>query len=320
MYKIAKLFSMVCETPLHAGSGNDLGVIDLPIQRERHTGFPKIEGSSLKGTIREAFEGLEGVVINKITPNIMLNNKKLNEAINYTFGPDEGDLYAGSLGFTDAKLLLFPVKSMKGVFAWITCPLVLERFYKDLERCNIKFDLELPGENSTSLGSGLFVKDNKIILEEYTFEINTCDNCSKFAEWVAKNILPEGKEYDYLREKLKKDLVVLPNDDFSDFVNLSTEVVTRTKISPITGTVEKGALFTEEYLPAETILYALSLSTAVFNDHFKEHPLFKLEGREEEKVMKFFEEGIPNVIQLGGNATLGKGLIRTRFVEVNQNE
>ena len=47
---------LVCESPLHAGSGSELGIIDLPIQRERHTNFPKIEGSSLKGCIREAFE------------------------------------------------------------------------------------------------------------------------------------------------------------------------------------------------------------------------------------------------------------------------
>ena len=56
MYKKAIPFFLICETPLHAGSGSDLGVIDLPIQRERHTTFPKIESSSLKGSLREAFE------------------------------------------------------------------------------------------------------------------------------------------------------------------------------------------------------------------------------------------------------------------------
>ncbi|MBK9462153.1 MAG: hypothetical protein IPN94_22720 [Sphingobacteriales bacterium] len=32
---------------------------------------------------------------------------------------------------------------------------------------------------------------------------------------------------------------------------MSTEVITRTKIDNETGTVEDGALFTEEYLPTE---------------------------------------------------------------------
>ncbi|MEW5822118.1 MAG: RAMP superfamily CRISPR-associated protein, partial [Cyanobacteriota bacterium] len=56
MYKQAKPFFMIVQTPLHAGSGQDLGIVDQPIQRERHTSFPKIEGSSLKGAIREVFE------------------------------------------------------------------------------------------------------------------------------------------------------------------------------------------------------------------------------------------------------------------------
>ena len=56
MYKISKPVFLYCLTSLHAGSGSSLGVVDLPIQRERHTSFPKIESSSLKGAFREAFE------------------------------------------------------------------------------------------------------------------------------------------------------------------------------------------------------------------------------------------------------------------------
>ena len=49
MFKVAKPVFLIVETPLHAGSGSDLGAVDLPIQRERHTDFPKVEGSSVKG-------------------------------------------------------------------------------------------------------------------------------------------------------------------------------------------------------------------------------------------------------------------------------
>jgi CRISPR-associated protein Cmr4 len=47
MYKIARPFFMVVETPLHAGSGMGVGIVDMPIQRERHTSFPKLEASGL---------------------------------------------------------------------------------------------------------------------------------------------------------------------------------------------------------------------------------------------------------------------------------
>lgn len=54
--KVQPLF-IIAETPVHAGSGSELELVDLPIQRERHTDFPKIEASGLKGCIKEAFEG-----------------------------------------------------------------------------------------------------------------------------------------------------------------------------------------------------------------------------------------------------------------------
>ena len=34
MFKQAKPLFLIVETPLHAGSGSDLGIVDLPIQRE----------------------------------------------------------------------------------------------------------------------------------------------------------------------------------------------------------------------------------------------------------------------------------------------
>ncbi len=58
MFKKALPFFIYVITPLHAGTGQELGIVDLPIQRERHTGFPKIEASGLKGSIREVFEEL----------------------------------------------------------------------------------------------------------------------------------------------------------------------------------------------------------------------------------------------------------------------
>ncbi|RCV66125.1 CRISPR-associated protein Cmr4 [Methanophagales archaeon] len=361
MYKLARPFFMVVETPLHAGSGADLGIVDMPIQRERHTGFPKIEASGLKGCMREAFEGyiekgkrkegdkqiiehylldtfqkkIDKMDVDQKVKDWLLLLKgpwpekkesekttikliKMDEAISLTFGPEQGDEHAGALGFTDARLLLFPVKSMKGVFAWITCSKVLERFRNDLELAEIKGIPEMPEENTAPKGCQLFITDKKIVLEEYTFEIkNKEDNeegvCSKFAKWLSENVIPQGNEYHYWQQKIKKDVVVLPDDDFRDFVNLSTEVITRTKIDNVTGTVQSGALFTEEYLPTETILYSLALSTPIFKEKDNEKGIFKRIGAksEEERVMEFFTAGLPKIIQVGGNATIGKGIVRT---------
>lgn len=329
MFKLSKPFFIVCETPLHCGSGNDIGIVDLPIQRERHTDFPKIEGSSLKGGIREAFEECNGGEINVGSQKIKPSDKV---SINLVFGPDAGGDHAGALGFSDARLLLFPVKSMKGVFAWVTCPKVLERFENDLsiaaKSCSkslkdFGIDFEIPKTYTAPKDCSLFIKDDKIVLEEYTFTItkdtDSNNNCTKLANWLSKNLFPaNNNDYSYWREKIKKDIVVLSDDDFRDFVTLSTEVITRTKIDNKTGTVQTGALFTEEYLPSETILYSLAFTTPIFKEKDSEKGIFKQDGKkEEELVMEFFQNGLSEIIQLGGNATIGKGIVRTKVLEVN---
>ncbi|MCX6916527.1 MAG: RAMP superfamily CRISPR-associated protein, partial [Verrucomicrobia bacterium] len=43
-------------TPLHVGAGASVGAIDQPVQRERHTGFPIIPASSLKGTFADQWD------------------------------------------------------------------------------------------------------------------------------------------------------------------------------------------------------------------------------------------------------------------------
>ena len=339
MYKIATPLFLICETPLHAGSGSDLGVIDLPIQRERHTSFPKIEGSSLKGSLREAFE-------NKLTDH----NERIK--IHLAFGFDDktpeddnikihfGDdkQFQGALGFTDARLLLFPVKSMKGVFAWITCPKVLEQFKRDLALTACGYIEDLPNETSVPEPSGLRVKDNSIVLEEYAFTVKEKENndtakATKLANWLADCLFDEGS---YWNTHLRQNLVVLPNEDFTDFVNLSTEVITRTKINNETGTVQDGALFTEEYLPAESVLYSLALFSPLFHTatkvepfmgYIKDQNLNNLEAKDADKkairnsqkevdAVESFFKSLPQIIQIGGNATLGKGLVRTKMWEV----
>ena len=40
-------------SPLHAGTGQGIGAIDLPIAREKATGIPYLPGSSLKGVLRD---------------------------------------------------------------------------------------------------------------------------------------------------------------------------------------------------------------------------------------------------------------------------
>ena len=319
MFKQAKPLFLIVETPLHAGSGSDLGIVDLPIQRENHTDYPKIEASGLKGSIREVFDGKAK------------SGQVKNDEVILAFGPDTGDLHAGALGFTDARLLLFPVKSVKGVFAWVTCPAVLERFKHDLSICQpsiIDFVENLPSADTVTSNSELLVPNKedakKIVLEEYTFPVTPNDECDAVANWITEKALPcNVPSYGYWREKMKKDIVVLSDDDFRDFVMLSTEVIARTKIDSEKGTVVDGALWYEEYLPTDSILYSLALTTPLFVDDAKkkgtcfeiQSPVSDKNLEEAEKVMTFLANNLPSIIQIGGNATIGKGIVRTHVYQ-----
>ncbi len=313
MWRIATPMFIIAETPLHPGSGGELGIVDLPIQRERHTNFPKIEGSGIKGCIREAFENsIKEIEIN--SRKVKVNDKNL---ISLVFGPEDGGAHAGSIAFTDARILLFPVKSLKGIFAWITCPQVIERFKEDLRIAG--YDLkDFPSEiqpNTIPQNSTITIS-SKVILEEFTYEVKDDGNTGKLAKWLAEKIFPKKDSndvYKYWREKLEKDLVVLSDDDFREFVTNSTEVIARTVIDSTTGTA--GNLWHEEYLPQDTILYSIAMASPIRVEKDDKKGIFKSENSEEEakKVIEFFTKGIPEIIQIGGNQTIGKGIVRIQI-------
>ncbi len=337
MYKLSKPFVIRTISPMHVGSGSDLGIVDLPIQREKHTSFPKIEASSLKGSIREALENINNEkkkeILEKLLSEDNIDLDKFNgsiklllnyqHTINLVFGYDEDGLdedvikkfkdnseFAGAIGFSDAKILLFPVKSAKGIFAWITSPMVLEEFKKNLELSGIVANLSVPEklDNNAVVSNESFIAINKnVILEEYSFPVLKED----------KQIVTELKKLTGIND-ITERLVIIDDDSFKDFVNLATEMITRTKIDNTTGTVATRALFNEEYLPAETVLYFTTFTSPIFQKKDLKG-IFKVSNNEEELVFKFFRESLPEVIQIGGNATLGKGIVEVREIEGGNN-
>jgi len=338
MFTRARPFFLLVETPLHVGSGTDLGVVDLPIQRERHTGLPKIEASGVKGSIREAFEQLTGDdarrgKLEETFPNLKGDQNRYRQAVNLVFGPEEGDLYAGALGFTDARLLLFPVRSARGIFAWVTCPAVLNRLRRELEVAGVVAD-DFPlvpeaatvpeqsdllvqradGEREESRQGGGSSGRGTVVLEEYTFEVQKDRTAGKLAEWLADKAMPQQPILSWWREKIKRSLVILTDDDFRDFTTMATEVVTRIRIDADTGTVKSGHLFTEEYLPQESLLYCLALASPLSGGKEDKEIYEAVLGEKErdKAVLRFWQIGMPEVLQVGGNATLGRGLVRIR--------
>jgi CRISPR-associated protein Cmr4 len=151
------------ETPLHAGTGRGLGAVDLPIQRERTTGYPIIQASSLKGRLRAASDP-------NLNPQVGLT-KAEHLAI---FGPETGNAsdHAGALSTGDARILLFPVRSLAGVFAWTTSVDALARFLREAHMVGLSVNWKLPSEpdKNTALVSGdALIAGGSVVLEEFSF-------------------------------------------------------------------------------------------------------------------------------------------------------
>ena len=305
MYKNVRPVFFKAMSGIHAGTGSDLGLVDLPIQRERHTGLPKIESSGIKGCIREEFEQLA-------------NGELPGDFVTVTFGPeDDGDKHAGSVAFTDARLLLFPVRSAKGVFAYATCPYILKRLAEDLSLAGIAVDPVPETGNAQVAGNKLFIlKSGSVVLEEFKIEAEQTEYAGKLAEDISIWLDLDDPKY------IKENLIILQDDDFRDFALNNTEVITRTKIDNKTGTVVNGALFTEEFLPAETVMYSLVMTSKIFMDK---------ETRADSDTVKIATAAgaddsgylintiagrLPKYIQLGGDATIGKGLCRVNMEAV----
>ena len=150
-----QLLGLYAETSIHAGAGTSTGVIDLPIMRESHTGWPCIFGSAVKGALRAKAE------------------QRQQELLTDIFGPDTNNAsdHAGALAVGDARLLLLPVRSLTSHFKWVTCTALIKRALSDAKRLGISVsEITLPeiAEHEALHSS----PDTGLYLEEFHFRQN----------------------------------------------------------------------------------------------------------------------------------------------------
>lgn len=242
-------------TPLHVGCGQDVGVVDLPVIRDRTTGYPFIPGSGIRGALRWRFEercrsgaGKENLPANYFGPEVAAR-----EAEGETSEVEER--YAGCVAVHDAHLVLFPVRSDRGLFLWITCPAVLDRLAKDLAVFQVPENawscqgLLGPGEEAfigpEELGVSLY-------LEEYHFAAaeGQPDAVKMLATWA------EQAETTLGLPGLAYRTVLVSDRTFFHFVQHATLIQQHNRLDSAK-TVEPGGLFSVEAVPPEALFYGL---------------------------------------------------------------
>lgn len=312
MFPKKEILIFHAESAVHAGAGADVGYIDNPIQRERATGFPIFQANGVKGGLREFFE---------------TSQYRDDKKIEVIFGPDEtvlpsgGKGWAGAVSFGEARTLFFPVRSLAGTFAYITCSSVLARFQRDLVACS-KSLTETDGHWSPTVGKGsclvysspiINADDQHVVLEELLFNISSNSGTDKFIESAAKRLFPACLEYKPFSEAFASRIVVLNDTDFSYFVNQRTEIEPHNRINNKTGTEDKntGVWYTE-YLPSESILYSCVF---VGNPRTRNDDTFK----EPLGISTYLVNNLEGSrIWMGGNRTTGKGRMMMHFWELQQ--
>lgn len=311
MYPVREVVIFHAESPLHPGAGGNVGHVDNPIQREKATGIPIVQANGVKGALREYFESI--------------SDKKDKDEIDAIFGTDNGNDGAGAVSFGEARLLFFPVRSLAGVFAYITCPSVINRFQRDLAACNKKrIAVTHGGEgwNPTVLKEQYLahsksmadISNNSVlILEEFDFKKEKDSNnyIDKLLEGLADTLFPNLPEYKPFKDNFAQRVVILNDSDWIYFVKYSTEVEPHNRIDDKTGTVDKktGVWYTE-YLPSESILYApLFIGKPRVNKEFDNCP---------NKVNAYIQQLNGKRTWLGGDRTTGKGMVMTHFYNIKE--
>jgi len=294
MFTESKALFLYSVSPVHLGAGTAVGgLIDNPIQRERHTNHPIFAGSGIKGALRHRFSG---------------EWKKEDLAV--VFGPESsGSDHAGAVSFGDAQLVIFPVRSLKNGFIYATCPTALARAKRQLEISGITVEWTIPEVSGDEALICNLRTDEVISLEVFQFTAKENEMTKKIAEWLAANGVPSNESNQYFSEKLRSDLVLLSDTDFGYFVEHATSVEPHVRIDDKTGTAVPGGLFYSENLPPESLL----LTTLMASDSRKEGSSMK---KAAEVVNKLTKEIDNQMVQIGGDSTTGRGQILFHSVEV----
>ncbi len=274
---------------LHAGTGQGVGAIDLPIARERSTHLPIIQGSSIKGALLADLR----------------RNGIPRDRLDRIFGKQDA---VGEIQVSDARLLLLPVRCLGATFVWTTSPYVLRRLLRDAaaaELTGLPESIPDLADGSAAVSSQDPLIDvggaKKLVLEDLDF--TTATNAAKAAEawsaWLAGQLFPTEADW---RNEFSRRFAILDDKSFAFLAEFATEVNAHIRIDDQTGTVESGALWYEETLPAETVLVSLFRAGKLVANGQPPSDTFK--------ALLSPAAGGLRTLQLGGNATTGQGLVR----------
>ncbi|MCX8199824.1 MAG: type III-B CRISPR module RAMP protein Cmr4 [Sulfolobales archaeon] len=276
-------------TPLHAGSGKGSAIyVDLAIQRDEF-GFPTVWSSSLKGALKASYR-----------------NGGCEKRALFGFEPREQPYvseYSSALSLTDTRLILIPARVLSGVWSYLTSPHMLTYLNTYSEAAGLS-KVEIPSiEDDVAL-----VSKQELISPGERVLINEVDIKAKHDPHIIDKVLSKLPS-EVLSNVKAKGLIVVPDSISKLLVDRSMIIQYRVRLTH-EKTVEEGALWSEEYLPAESILVSLVV--------FREKKIKCREADAEKEIQlsisdvrdKVIKEYNNRTIFIGGKETIGRGLVK----------
>lgn len=222
-------------TPLHVGEGAQVGAIDLPVARERHTDWPFVPGASLKGALRARAR----------------QDGRADSDIQRVFGSEPCEaLSRGTTTFGEGVLLAHPARTVASTFALLASPLSLGRLARQLatapeipspttpDRLLVggTFDLTLPGKELA-------------VVEDLCFIQQTDPRVDNWAAFLRDRWLAD--------EAPLAHLALVHDEVFSHATRAWLPTRTRNAICMETGIVDDAKLFSVEYIAPEALFWAI---------------------------------------------------------------
>jgi CRISPR-associated protein Cmr4 len=304
-------------TSTHCGTGQSSGAVDLPIARESTTLLPILPATSLKGVARDAISGHQS------------GTKRGEDAdrLDWMFGPElnaggNGDQEraqgkapygAGALVFGEGFLLAWPLRSLNRPLLFGTSLLLIERWSRICRAHGLAPPVPWTDQHWTELdrSAGAVVAEaglagQPLVVEDAVLDrdqVRSSPSLDVLGTALA-SLLPAGETR--TAERLKRNLVLLPDRLLLDLLEHAPPVTARTQLTSAKTTskvelesgTESGNLWYEETLPPDC-LFGCVVAARVG----ARHPVHG------DPVPKFVEQAKDRLrhVQIGGNETVGHG-------------
>ena len=155
------------------------------------------------------------------------------------------------------------------------------------------------------------------MLEAFEFTATPDIELAEISDWLAQHALG-GADQTFFADKLRTDLVLLSNTDFSHFSRHAMVVEPHVRINDESGAADSGGLFYVENLPPESLMVGLVQATVErFKKDSRKSGAAPLLTADEVLGLVFDDASSPQgsdgmsgrVLQIGGDATTGRGLV-----------